>query len=190
MFFFDIETLGTDQDSVLLSAALVYVNPEEKPTYKQLLDKALFIKFDAREQVEHYQRTINKSTLEWWKKQPLAAKQKSFLPSEEDVTLRDGIETLHYFIRGHKDYKSSTIWARGGMDEYILHSVEKDAMVDTLFPFWNWRDVRTAVDLMSGSTDGYCEIDHPEFNPNDVIKHDPVHDICYDVMMVLYGKEK
>jgi hypothetical protein len=51
-----------------------------------------------------------------------------------------------------------------------------------------WRDMRTAVDLLSGGTNGYCDVVHPKFNRADVIKHHPVHDCALDAMMLLYGK--
>lgn len=52
-----------------------------------------------------------------------------------------------------------------------------------------WRDIRTAVDIMYGSTNGYCSVEHPDFARHNVIKHHPVHDCALDVMMLLYGKQ-
>jgi hypothetical protein len=51
-----------------------------------------------------------------------------------------------------------------------------------------WRDVRTAVDLMGGGTNGYCDVIHPLFERAQVIKHHPVHDCALDAMMLMYGK--
>jgi hypothetical protein len=43
MWMFDVETLGIESNSVILSMALIYFNPEEKPTYDQLLNNAFFV---------------------------------------------------------------------------------------------------------------------------------------------------
>jgi hypothetical protein len=51
-----------------------------------------------------------------------------------------------------------------------------------------WRDVRTAVDILYGTTNGYVEVDHPLFDRTAVIKHHPVHDCALDAMQLLYGK--
>jgi hypothetical protein len=40
MFMFDVETLGVESNSVILSLACIYFNPDDKPTYKELVDSA------------------------------------------------------------------------------------------------------------------------------------------------------
>jgi len=51
--------------------------------YEDLIARTKTIKFDVKEQVQEYGRTIQKSTLDWWKKQDEAA-QIQLKPSKED----------------------------------------------------------------------------------------------------------
>ncbi len=60
-----------------------------------------------------------------------------------------------------------------------------------LFDHYQWRDVRTMIDcLMNGGGNGYCNIDssRTDFNSAVVVKHDPVQDCAFDIMMMRYGK--
>lgn len=63
MFIFDIESLGVESNAVVLSAALIYFDPEKRPTYQDLLDEACFVKFKSKEQAK-VGRTVTLSTLE------------------------------------------------------------------------------------------------------------------------------
>jgi hypothetical protein len=190
MFMFDVETLGTESTSVILSMACIYFNPEDKPSYQQLVDSAFFVKFNAKEQIQNHKRSVSKSTLEWWAKQPKETQATSFKPDPFDVSATEGIDQFHLWVKNFSDYKKSTIWARGNLDQLILHSLENATQRDNIFPFWLWRDVRTAVDLLSGSNNGYCDVEYPGFNSNMVIKHDPIHDCAFDAMQLMYGVHK
>ena len=173
--------------------ACIHFDPTTDPTYKQLKESAFFVKFDAKDQVNRLNRKIDKSTVEWWGKQCLNAKLKSLIPSESDVTVEDGITQFRSWVESKSD-KKSYVWARGNLDEIVLRSLEFQATGDkdnTVFAYNRWRDVRTAIDFMTGSTNGYCTVDHPEFNYDvDVTKHNPIDDCALDIMMLLYGKSK
>jgi len=188
MFMFDVETLGVESNSVILSLACIHFRSDEKPTFRELVDSAYFVKFNVRDQVENYGRKIDKGTLEWWEKQCEIVRKKSFLPSKDDQNLRTGVESFHSWIQSKNDNKS-WVWARGSLDDTLLHSIERQLKVETLLPYHRWRDVRTAVDLLYDSTNGYCAVYHVDFlYERDIIKHDPVIDCALDVMMLLYGK--
>ena len=194
MFMFDVETLGVASDSVVLSMACIQFDPSTDPTYKQLKDSAFFVKFDAKDQVTRLNRKIDKSTVEWWGKQCLNAKTKSLIPSSEsDVTVEDGITQFRSWVESKSD-KKSYVWARGNLDEIVLRSLEFQATGDkdnTVFAYNRWRDVRTAIDFLTGNFNGYCQVDHPDFNFDiDVTKHNPIDDCASDIMMLIYGKSK
>jgi hypothetical protein len=187
---FDIETLGIESTSVILSLSCIYFRAEDKPTYKQLKQDAFFVKFDGKDQATRLHRKIDKGTVEWWEKQCLFAKQKSLIPTAEDYKLQDGLKLFHDWVKT-KNAGDCWVWARGSLDQVILQSSERAVGMDTIFPHNRWRDVRTAVDMLYGSANGYCDVDHPEFlYERDVIKHDPVDDCALDIMMLIYGKEK
>jgi hypothetical protein len=70
-----------------------------------------------------------------------------------------------------------------------IDSLCKSANQDLIAPYNNWRDVRTAVDLLcSTAKSGYATVDHPTFQRHNVVKHHPTHDCALDIMMMLYGK--
>jgi hypothetical protein len=190
---FDVETLGVESNSVVLSMACIYFDPTKNPTYKELKASAFFVKLNAEDQVTRLNRKIDKSTVTWWGKQCQFARNKSLLPSSDDVSAEEAIASLRSWASIKND-KKSYVWARGNLDEIILRSLEYQVTGDrndTVFTYNRWRDVRTAIDFLTGNHNGYCEIDHPEFNFDiDVIKHDPIDDCASDIMMLLYGKPK
>ena len=188
MFMFDIETLGVESTTVILSIACIHFNPEEKPTFQQLIDSAFFVKLDAKDQVKRLGRTVSKSTLDWWSGQHVAVKKKSFDPSDTDVKAEYAVEMLNTWVKQFPEWEKSTVWARGSLDQMAYGSLENRLGVDPIFHFARWRDVRTAVDIFTGSTNGYCKVEHPEFENYLVVKHDPIHDCALDVMMLVYGK--
>jgi hypothetical protein len=190
MFAFDIETLGAESTSVILSYAIVYFDPDTKPTYQQLLDKTLFVKLDAKDQIKNYKRTICKDTLEWWSKQHEYIQGISLTPKPDDVSAVGAFRMLSEYIRRVPNAENQTFWQRGSLDQVVLDSLCRALYEEPIVRYSNWRDVRTAIDILYGSTNGYVEIDHPEFNKDLVLKHHPSHDICLDVMQLLYGKEK
>jgi len=190
MFMFDVETLGTESNSVLLSLACIHFTHSTFPTYQELKDSAFFVKFDAREQIEKYNRRIEKAALKWWERQCTNAQKWSLRPSEIDVSLHDGLNSLSAWVSEKNDTKSF-VWARGTLDQIVLQSCEKACQIDTIFDYNRWRDVRTAIDIFTNSTNGYCDVEHPDFlYERDVTKHNPIDDCAFDVMMLIYGKEK
>lgn len=54
--------------------------------------------------------------------------------------------------------------------------------------YCNYRDVRTAIDILAETARrGYCQMIKP-FNRDLVLKHHPSHDISLDVLMLKYPK--
>ena len=193
MFMFDIETLGVASDSVVLSMACIHFDPRTNPTYKELKESAFFVKLDAKDQVNRLGRKVDKKTVEWWGKQCLNVKTKSLTPCKDDILVEDALSMLRTWVKERDDGKCY-VWARGSMDETVLQGLERNVTGtkdDPIFPYNRWRDVRTAIDFLTGNYNGYCQVDHPDFNYDiDVTKHDPVDDCALDIMMLIYGKGK
>ena len=188
MFIFDVETLGVESTSVVLSAAIIHFDPEDLPTYQQLLDNACFVKFHAKDQIKRLNRSVDKGTLDWWDKQHSYIKEVSLNPSLSDVTPEDGIQLLKDYMAKFPKATQQTMWSRGSLDQMVIDSLAKLVDVEPITSYNVWRDVRTAIDLMYGGTNGYSEVYHKEFNRASVIKHHPVHDCALDTMQLLYGK--
>ena len=188
MIIFDVETLGKESNSVILSMAAIYFNPEDKPTPQELRDNAFFVKLDVADQIKRLNRKVGKTTMQWWSKQCDNVRRKSFNPSSEDVRFEDGYEAMRQWAKSKNDDKC-WVWARGNLDQLVLDSMEEQLEIDSIWKFARWRDVRTAIDFLYETNRGYCEIDYPGFDPSlHITKHNPIDDCVFDVMMLIYGK--
>jgi hypothetical protein len=188
MFMFDIETLGKESNSVILSMAAIHFKPEDKPTPQELRDSAFFVKFDAKDQIKRLNRKVGRTTMEWWAKQCENVRKKSFNPSPEDVRFEEGYEAMREWAKSKNDPKC-WVWARGNLDQLVLDSMEEQLGLDAIWKFERWRDVRTAIDFLYETNRGYCDVDYPGFDPSlHITKHNPIDDCVFDVMMMVYGK--
>jgi hypothetical protein len=188
MFVFDVETLGKKSDAVILSMGCIYFDPKKKPTPEELRKTAFFVKLDANDQIKRLHRTITKSSVDWWAKQCENVRKKSFLPSKTDIKIEDGHEMMRAWSKSFAESKSAWVWARGNLDQLVLDDLEEQLSLDPVFTYNRWRDVRTAVDFLTNSSNGYCTVDYPGFDPDiHITKHDPVDDCIYDAMMLNYG---
>jgi 3' exoribonuclease, RNase T-like len=190
IFVFDVETCGKGSDSVILSMAAVYFDPEAKTSPQEMKDTAFFVKLDARDQIKRLGRKTEQSAMEWWSKQCDNAKIKSFIPTSIDMKLEDGLDELKKWSDKMDPLGKSTIWARGNLDQLVLDCTEEALGREHIWPFQRWRDVRTAVDFLHGTTNGYCKVEYPGWDSNlEIVKHDPVDDCLLDAMMLMYGVE-
>lgn len=190
MFIFDVETLGKESNSVMLSMAAIYFDPETKPSYEELYNSAFFVKFDVEDQVRRLDRKIGKTTMQWWAKQCDIVKAKSLKPNKAlDVKFEDGYEAMRKWAESKKD-DQCYVWARGNLDQLVLDSFEEQLEIKPIWPFNRWRDVRTAIDILYNTSNGYCPVNYPRFSAEaKVIKHNPVDDCAYDAMMLMYGAD-
>lgn len=187
MFALDIETLSDKENAVVLSAAIVYFTENDSRSYNEMIDDCCFIKFSVKEQVEVYKRIVTSDTYNWWKTQNKIAWERSVVPTNDDLTLVKGIDILKQYIKKYSLTNDEAVWTRGSLDQFCMDSICKDSLkIEPLFKYGQYVDFRTAIQLMKKTAKrGYCEIEG--FDKNQVIKHDPCHDICYDIFMLLKG---
>lgn len=185
MLVFDVETLGTDSDSVLASAGIIFVDKDRQQSYDDLIAEGLFVKFDIEYQIKELHRKIDKDTIGWWQQQHKSIRDYSLKPASTDVKPEVGVKLLRDYCDAHP---SETIWTRGSLDQMVIDHLARQCGMDPIMPYNKYRDVRTAVDIFTGSTNGYCKVDFPGFESYNVLKHNPVHDSAYDAMQLIYGK--
>jgi hypothetical protein len=193
MFIFDVETLGKESNSVILSMAAIYFEPDKEPSHTQLRDSAFFVKFDVQDQIKRLNRKVGKTTIEWWSKQCENARNKSFKPRADDITFEIGYEAMRQWANT-KNYSKCWVWARGNLDQLVLDSMEEQLELKPIWPFSRWRDIRTAVDFLYGTTNGYVEVDTPAWveafdSKLHITKHNPIDDCIFDAMQLMYGKK-
>lgn len=192
MFCLDIETLGIESTSVILSVGMSYVADTEPKSYQDILDNSIFVKLNAKEQIVNG-RVVDKSTVEWWNKQCDFAKERSYYPNKSDLSVNEGISILQKWVN-ERAKKGDLCWIRGSLDQMCIDSLFRKLNAEPLFPYNAYRDVRTAIDLLYPETakNGYVDVD-PEycigFDRDQVLKHSPEHDTAYDLAMILFGKK-
>ena len=187
MFIFDVETLGKESNSVMLSMAAIYFDPTKTPSHTELRESAFFAKFDVEDQIKRLGRTTCRSTMEWWSKQCDHVRKKSFIPSASDVKFEDGYEAMRLWARSKNDDKC-WVWARGNLDQLVMDDIEEQLELKPIWPYARWRDVRTAIDFLYNTTDGYIDVDYPGFDSKlHITKHNPIDDCVLDAMMLMYG---
>lgn len=192
MLFLDIETLGVESTSVILSVGMLYVDDLSPKTYQQLLDKSIFVKLSAKDQIDNYSRVVKKDTLDWWKDQSELARSRNLNPSANDLPVKEAIQILRSWVN-KVSKKDDQCWIRGSLDQVCLDSLFKSAGEETLLPYYVYRDVRTAIDFLYPETSrkGYVDIDSElciGFSPDMVLKHSPEYDCALDAAMMLFGK--
>jgi hypothetical protein len=189
---FDIETLDVESSAAVLSIAMIEFALDEKPVYKDLLNRAHFIKLDAREQITKYKRTVDKATLEWWSKRSKLVRDVSLTPKPDDLPLLEGLEKIRTLSGCSMDMKKNfqvMFWQRGGLDQVVFESLCRSADHPVFTHYSNWRDVRTALDLtVEGCVHGYAPV--PWMDQDTVHKHDPVADCAYDICQLLVNNGK
>jgi hypothetical protein len=193
MFIFDVETLGKESNSVILSMAAIYFEPDKEPSHTQLRDSAFFVKFDVQDQIKRLNRKVGKTTIEWWFKQCENVRNKSFKPRADDIQFEIGYEAMRQWANTKNDSKC-WVWARGNLDQLVLDSMEEQLELKPIWPFSRWRDIRTAVDFLYGTTNGYVEVDTPAWveafdSKLHITKHNPIDDCIFDAMQLMYGKK-
>jgi hypothetical protein len=190
MFCFDIETLGVESTAVVLSFACTYFKPEDNPSPETLRENTFFAKLNAQDQIKRLSRTVDRGTIEWWAKQCENVKIKSFKPSSSDLLVEDALDAFAQWRKGYSMEKE-WVWARGNLDQCVFNSLEKACGREVIFPHYLWRDVRTAVDFLYHSENGYTDVKYEFFEPElHITKHDPVDDCILDAMMLMYGVDK
>ena len=150
IFIFDVETLGKRSNSVILSMAAIYFDPDTSPTYEELRQGAFFAKFSVEDQIKRLNREVGKTTIQWWSKQCENVRNKSFKPSKIDERFEDGYERMRAWAKSKNDEKC-WVWARGNLDQLVLDDIEEQLGLDPIWSFNRWRDVRTAIDFLYGT---------------------------------------
>ena len=189
----DIETLGIESTSVILSNTFILVDPDALPednteAFEYLLKKSITVKFNVKEQFDKG-RTTEKRVIDWWKKQSEHAKRESLIPRATDFNGKQGIRVLRDWFSRIPNAKQIPVWVRGSLDQPCFDSFLR-LYEEMPFTDYNcYRDVRTMVELVysNNSKAGYVEV--PGFDDiRYVIKHVPSHDCAYDALMMLRGK--
>jgi hypothetical protein len=126
-------------------------------------------------------RTTTPETLSWWKEQGEEART-VLEPSSEDVS----VNKFHYDLKEYLEqsgynFKNDFIWVRGAaFDPPLIDSLFDDFGLKNPMNFWKIRDIRTFVDMVTGSRNGKYE---NKYSPDWLVKHDALHDCVIDYQL-------
>lgn len=134
----DIETLGTEPDSVVLSVGAVKFDPYNSVEPS----KRMLWKPSANEQMTAG-RSVMEDTLQWWAKQPKHIQDEAFT--------EDGRISLAHFMGDLNKYLVGVdkVWCQGPQfDMVILENLFKQFKQHRGWAFWQIMDCRTIFNMM------------------------------------------
>lgn len=177
-FIIDMETLGQADRAVVLSIG-VFPIPEEDPkevfgySMVETCSMGYYAKIERESQIK-LGRTIEQDTLNWWKAQGDSAR--NVLSSTGCWEFEKVHKDIMAILRNY-DYnpKNSRIWSRGMIDQRWFQSLCRTYHLEEI-PFWIWRDIRTALEILTGSPFGTLK----EEDDLGFIKHNALHDCVLD----------
>lgn len=189
---FDFESLGLNEDSVLLSLGVLAFDPSDydivgdgvEKTFNKLLQQGLYVKLDAKDQVKNYGRTINASTLMWWTEQDEEASQ-VLKKSKFDIKLPDMENLLNEYLEMNGVTRDTPVWSRGYTEPMWYESVKLNLNTYGSFRHYQYRDIRTLLNV--SIEDKYLSRNHINTieHPVSFIKHNALHDVCFDAVQFL-----
>lgn len=191
VLIFDVETLGGAPHGIVASGAFLAVDFDADYTFDQLIEMAMLIKFDVKDQKTRG-RLMTPDVMAWWKKQSKEAQDK-LKPSSLDVDMITGLKEIAQYCKQHGITKNSFGFCRGQSFDFPL-VVDMFTTANMLehwpIAFWRQRDTRTWIASALGKIDiDKVPLPASVFNPSHFIAHDPIHDIARDVLMMQYAQK-
>lgn len=179
---FDIETLGTRSDAVVVSAAFLAFDFNERKTFDEYVNEAFYIKFDIAEQ-KKAGRKIDPDTLAWWKKQDDVVR-KELMPSANDVSMAEGSNLIIQYLISKgidKNVEKNTLrFCRGqDFDIPILGSLMESVGEALPGAFWGSRDIRTFI--AAATLDFTMTSIYKDDREYQTIKGFRIHDARHDI---------
>lgn len=134
----DIETLGAQNDTVVLTIGGVKFDPNNiSETYSEF-----YYRLDADEQMERG-RTADESTLNWWAQQDPEVMEEA-LGEGNRTDVNEMLNDLRKWVVGVE-----AIWCQGStFDVPILENLHQQYGHHVPWPFWRIRDSRTLFQIM------------------------------------------
>jgi DNA polymerase III epsilon subunit-like protein len=162
----DIETLGQDPGNhIILSIAAVKFDSEGVYT-EDIFDEEI-----SKKSCENYGMGSDQDTIDWWE--------------EQEATYTEDGRPLPEVLKDFSDWlpdRRYKIWSKGPSFDctFLKKAYKKCGLGEEPWNFWLERDVRTAEDMFSRSTDGSSP--EPNLQGTD---HDPAYDVKKQALSVL-----
>ena len=142
----DIETLSTHPDSHILTIAAVKFERYGNTIPDKDDHKLTFYRRITSSSCEKLQLHKSQATVDWWKKQSVAAREECFGKNLERVDLSTALIDLKRWFGNNVN----TVWSHGDdFDLVILTTAYRKCGLENRVPwkFWETRDTRTLFDI-------------------------------------------
>ena len=168
----DLETLSLDANATVLSIGAVQFD-----LHTGKMGNTFHIRLPILPQVLNGSH-IDQSTLDWWNKQDITAKDQ-LIKLKEENNLDKALIDFNTWIKKHTtDIKNTRLWGNGvTADNVWIRNLYKRTKIDFILPYWSDTDVRTLTQL-----EDYDKVKSivGEFNG---IKHDAISDCKYQIAL-------
>ena len=177
----DIETLGSVNNSVVLSVGMVAGDSKHDYTFKELIENGYYAILDVQSQVDSG-RKIHKDTVDWWSTQGHEAKH-VLKPLDTDMhwtKLRE--DMIQWLTKEGVDIHKVRCYSRGSHFDFgILHDLFRitgNATTDELpWRFWNIHDSKTVVLTLLDKDSWELGVE-----PEGFIHHNALHDAAREYL--------
>ncbi len=179
----DIETLGSVNNSVILSVGMVAVDSKVDYTFDELIKDGYYAKLDVKSQVEAG-RKIHQDTLDWWGTQGADASH-ILKPAKGDMNHTKLCGDMISWLKKSKvDISKAKFYSRGSHFDFgILHDLFRITLgIDTNslpWRYYNIHDSKTVVLTLLGKD--MWEI---EPKPDGFIHHNSLHDSAREYLCI------
>lgn len=181
---FDLETLDKITSSKILSIGVVPFNFGEQVSFEELCNResSLYLKIDLSTYPDGF--TESSSTKEWWDEQGEQARH-VLAPSAEDINIINALLKVQMHVMTYVqplEKEGGHAYMRGyDFDGGILNYHYDQLQLLQPWTYNRFRCVRTAIDILAGTRNGYVR----EHNPDGFIKHHALHDAAKDTLTLL-----
>lgn len=187
-FIIDFETLGLRENAAPLNIGIVAFDLGDIRNVQHLKQNSVVIRFDKNEiKSKHF--SMDKSTLDWWKSRDKHIRDINLKPTEEDVSIRDGMAMVTNFLKYYGyDIKESVVWSRGlDFDIPKLKHLYEYAGLPYPIRYNCVRDIRTYVDVLGSTDKGFVVLDEDDEKELSILnQHFSVDDCIRDAYMMQY----
>ncbi|WP_165311002.1 3'-5' exoribonuclease domain-containing protein [Vibrio ziniensis] len=181
----DLETLDTEKTAKILSIGIVPWNWGEQVSFQELCEReaSLYIKIDMSSFPDSF--TESQSTVRWWNEQGQQARHVLEPSSELDTHIEEALHRInHHLVKYVSPLQKDggQIFCRGyDFDGGILEHAFKQCLITRPWLYNRFRCIRTVIDTLAKTRNGYV-IEH---NPEGFIKHHALHDAAKDTLTML-----
>lgn len=171
---FDIETLSTEKNAVVISVGLTAFNFASLLEFDGYVANGLHLKLDVSEQDKRHR---SRSTMDWWADQgPDASRVLSPMPT--DLSFEAFSELVLSWMVNNAVNDDSSWYCRGPhFDAAILEDLYGDFRTATPFHYGAVRDSRTFFDHFEKE-----KLEPPE----NMIPHNGLHDAAWEAHQMVY----